>query len=241
MREITAYQLQELARIERAIIERDPTAYVLLHEILHQAWCRYVGIWGRGDESARSPEHFLELLRGDLTGDTATIRVFSQWRTLSDIDRMAISDVLDAIPEDGKAAHTAQEGRYNSLTRGLERLTGRYLTQSQLAQLAAHLTRRAAYSVGRAKQALGTDDAASGRLQVIADQWVYLTVEQQQLAAAVIASFANGTPDRTAAVRRAVRDLALSAFATVADLAYLVKACADRMVRLGAPREATDA
>lgn len=89
-----------------------------------------------------------------------------------------------------------------------------------------------ALSRGRRADTHATTDAASARLQLLADQFLLLDFEQQRQVAALVAALANGTPDGPKAVRSAVREFLTRTFST-ADLAYVAKSCIDGMARKG--------
>lgn len=220
----------DMARRITAVLHARPTLVVFIDGIVSQLWRRYVGIYDRGDDTAPEPDVFLDLLRGDLCGDSATMGLFQTWQTASDYDRCAIDDVLALI-----TTNRHGQSEYTAFTRGLDRLTSRYLTHPESAQLAAWFAKRAALGTGRKEQ--NTTEAASARLQLLADQWLFLSADEQRLIAAVVGGFANGTPDRAVAVRRALRDLVVGTCSTVHALGYIVKACLDRIVKAAAVEE----
>jgi hypothetical protein len=124
----------------------------------------------------------------------------------------------------------ARLGTLHWLQMAVEHVAKMHLTQSEAAQLAAALTRQAALSTGRKPDTHTTTDAASGRLQVIADQFEYLSTEQQQRVAALVAGLADSTPERTKHLRGAVRKLIDDLF-TTDDLVYFGQCCIEFLRR----------
>jgi hypothetical protein len=153
--------------------------------------------------------------------------------TLTHRDNEAILDIaraLGATPE-----HRSRE-RVQLLHRALQHVLGRF-TQAEAAEVVAHLTRRLTFGEGRNPDERASIDAASARLQILAEQFPALSPEQQQAIAATVAALANKTTRRQLDLRRAIRHLFDSSLA-LDDLVQVCKWGIGLLARRPATRSA---
>lgn len=216
-------QLEDLVRVMTEVLRAHPPAFTFLREIVRMLWCRYKGPLDEGDPTELDEVSLLDLFTGDYLGDTATLSLMDSWRTMKPAERHAVWGLM-AVTRADRTDGERERIMLWGFKHALNTLANLHLRQGEVAELAAFLTHMVAVGKGLPSREHGTEDAASARLQIIADQFAYICPERQQDIAALVAGMANGTPDRAAALRTAVRQFLLREF-NADDLTDLAQAC----------------